>query len=142
MQIYASTTIPQGLVAFIAIVIIFTTRTEVNCKTEKNLESQSLEKTWTSIHTITRDIACDVAREIACVICRFSVALGDGSLLDEKNERNAKAKAKTSQRGFPGVQGWHRQGTKLTFLARSRLAPKFSKVVAKANKLGAIKKKG
>jgi len=33
------------------------------------------------------------------------------------------------------------QGTKLTFLARSRLAPKFSKVVAKANKLGAIKKK-
>ena len=33
------------------------------------------------------------------------------------------------------------QGTKLTFLARSRLAPKFSKVVAKAKKLGAIKKK-
>ena len=33
------------------------------------------------------------------------------------------------------------QGTKLTFLARSCLAPKFSKVVAKANKLGAIKKK-
>ena len=34
-----------------------------------------------------------------------------------------------------------KQGTKLTFLARSRLAPKFSKVVAKAKKLGAIKKK-
>ena len=33
------------------------------------------------------------------------------------------------------------QGTKLTFLARSRLAPKFFKVVAKANKVGAIKKK-
>ena len=33
------------------------------------------------------------------------------------------------------------QGPKLTFLARSRLAPKFSKVVAKAKKLGAIKKK-
>ena len=33
------------------------------------------------------------------------------------------------------------QGTKLTFLARSRLAPKFSKVVAKAKKSGAIKKK-
>ena len=33
------------------------------------------------------------------------------------------------------------QGTKLTFLARSHLAPKFSKVVAKAKKLGAIKKK-
>ena len=30
---------------------------------------------------------------------------------------------------------------KLTFLARSRLAPKFSKVVAKAKKLGTIKKK-
>ena len=28
------------------------------------------------------------------------------------------------------------QGTKLTFLARSHLAPKFSKVVAKAKKLG------
>ena len=33
------------------------------------------------------------------------------------------------------------QGTKLTFLARSHLAPKFSKVLAKAKKLGAIKKK-
>ena len=33
------------------------------------------------------------------------------------------------------------QGTKLTFLASSHLAPKFSKVVAKAKKLGAIKKK-
>ena len=33
------------------------------------------------------------------------------------------------------------QGTKLTFLARSHLAPKFSKVVAKAKKLGAMKKK-
>ena len=33
------------------------------------------------------------------------------------------------------------QGTKLTFLARSHLAPKFSKVVAKAKKLGAVKKK-
>ena len=33
------------------------------------------------------------------------------------------------------------QGTKLTFLARSHLAPKFFKVVAKAKKLGAIKKK-
>ena len=33
------------------------------------------------------------------------------------------------------------QGTKLTFLARSRLAPKFSKLVAEAKKLGAIKKK-
>ena len=33
------------------------------------------------------------------------------------------------------------QGTKFTFLARSHLAPKFSKVVAKAKKLGAIKKK-
>ena len=33
------------------------------------------------------------------------------------------------------------QGTKLTFLARSQLAPKFSKVLAKAKKLGAIKKK-
>ena len=33
------------------------------------------------------------------------------------------------------------QGTKLTFLARSHLAPKFSKVVAKAKMLGAIKKK-
>ena len=33
------------------------------------------------------------------------------------------------------------QGTKLTFLARRRLAPKFSKVVAKAKKSGAIKKK-
>ena len=30
---------------------------------------------------------------------------------------------------------------KLTFLARSHLAPKFSKVVAKAKKLEAIKKK-
>ena len=30
------------------------------------------------------------------------------------------------------------QGTKLTFSARSHLAPKFSKVVAKAKKLGAI----
>ena len=30
------------------------------------------------------------------------------------------------------------QGTKLTFYARSHLAPKFSKVVAKAKKLGAI----
>ena len=28
------------------------------------------------------------------------------------------------------------QGTKLTFLARSHLGPKFSKVVAKAKKLG------
>ena len=37
--------------------------------------------------------------------------------------------------------GSQAQGTKLTFLARSRLAPKFSKVVAKAIKLGAIKKK-
>ena len=89
MQIYASTTIPQVFVAFIAIVIIFTTRTEVNCKTEKNLVSQSLEKTWTSIHTITRDIAWDVAREIACVTSSFSVTLADGSLLDEENERNA-----------------------------------------------------
>ena len=34
-----------------------------------------------------------------------------------------------------------KQGTKLTFLARSHLAPKFSKVVAKAKKLGATKKK-
>mgnify|MGYP006973400595 CR=1 FL=1 len=33
------------------------------------------------------------------------------------------------------------QGTKLTFLARSHLAPKISKVVAKAKMLGAIKKK-
>ena len=33
------------------------------------------------------------------------------------------------------------QGTKLTFLARSHLAPKFSKVVAKAKMLGTIKKK-
>ena len=33
------------------------------------------------------------------------------------------------------------QGTKLTFLARRHLAPKFSKVVAKAKKLRAIKKK-
>ena len=33
------------------------------------------------------------------------------------------------------------QGTKLTFLERSHLAPKFSKVVAKAKKLGAINKK-
>ena len=33
------------------------------------------------------------------------------------------------------------QGTTLTFLARSGLAPKFSKVVAKAKTLGAIKKK-
>ena len=33
------------------------------------------------------------------------------------------------------------QGTKLTFLARSHQAPKFSKVVAKVKKLGAIKKK-
>jgi len=33
------------------------------------------------------------------------------------------------------------QGMKLTFLARSHLAPKFSKLVAKAKKLGAIKKK-
>ena len=33
------------------------------------------------------------------------------------------------------------QGTKLTFLARSREAPKFSKLVAKIKKLGAIKKK-
>ena len=33
------------------------------------------------------------------------------------------------------------QGTKLTFSARSHLDPKFSKVVAKAKKLGAIKKK-
>ena len=33
------------------------------------------------------------------------------------------------------------QGTKLIFLARSHLAPKFSKVVAKAKKLGAIKEK-
>ena len=33
------------------------------------------------------------------------------------------------------------QGTKLTFLGRSHLAPKFSKVVAKAKKLGAVKKK-
>ena len=32
------------------------------------------------------------------------------------------------------------QGTKLTILARSHLAPKFSKVVAKAKKLGAINK--
>ena len=32
------------------------------------------------------------------------------------------------------------QGTKLTFLARSHLAPKFSKVVAKVKNLGAIKK--
>ena len=34
-----------------------------------------------------------------------------------------------------------KQSTKLTFLARSHQAPKFSKVVAKAEKLGAIKKK-
>jgi len=33
------------------------------------------------------------------------------------------------------------QDMKLTFLARSHLAPKFSKVVAKAKKLGAIKTK-
>ena len=33
------------------------------------------------------------------------------------------------------------QGMKLAFLARSHLAPKFSKVVAKAKKLGAVKKK-
>ena len=33
------------------------------------------------------------------------------------------------------------QGMKLTFLAKSHLAPKFSKVVAKAKKLGAVKKK-
>ena len=33
------------------------------------------------------------------------------------------------------------QGTKLTFLARSHLAPKFSKVVAKSKKLVAIFKK-
>ena len=33
------------------------------------------------------------------------------------------------------------QGMRLTFLARSHLAPKFSKVVAKAKKFGAIKKK-
>ena len=33
------------------------------------------------------------------------------------------------------------QGTKLSFLARSRLAPKFSKLVTKVKKLGAIKKK-
>ena len=31
------------------------------------------------------------------------------------------------------------QGTKLTFLARSHLAPKFSKVVAMVKKLGAVK---
>ena len=37
--------------------------------------------------------------------------------------------------------GTLQQGTKLTFVARSRLAPKFSKIVAKAKKLGAIKKK-
>ena len=33
------------------------------------------------------------------------------------------------------------QGTKLTFFSRSHLAPKFSKVVAKSKKLGAMKKK-
>ena len=33
------------------------------------------------------------------------------------------------------------QGMRLTFLARSHLAPKFSKVVSKAKKFGAIKKK-
>ena len=38
------------------------------------------------------------------------------------------------------VKNTSAQGTKLTFLARSHLAPKFSKVVAKAKKLGAIKK--
>ena len=36
---------------------------------------------------------------------------------------------------------YYTQGMKLTFLARSHLAPKISKVVAKAKKLGAIKKK-
>ena len=35
----------------------------------------------------------------------------------------------------------HYTGHEINFLARSRLAPKFSKVVAKAKKLGAIKKK-
>ena len=44
-----------------------------------------------------------------------------------------------NEEGKEANQKW--QGTKLTFLARSHLAPKFSKVVAKAKKLGAIKKK-
>ena len=43
--------------------------------------------------------------------------------------------------GFPLLPKTNIQGTKLTFLGRSHLAPKFSKVVAKPKKLGAIKKK-
>ena len=42
---------------------------------------------------------------------------------------------------YLGICNFKKQGTKLTFLARSHLAPKFSKLVAKAKKLGAIKKK-
>ena len=42
----------------------------------------------------------------------------------------------TNEEGKEANQKW--QGTKLTFLARSHLTPKFSKVVAKAKKLGAI----
>ena len=42
---------------------------------------------------------------------------------------------------YLGICNLKKQGTKLTFLARSHLAPKFSKLVAKAKKLGAIKKK-
>ena len=45
------------------------------------------------------------------------------------------------QRRFKTWTNSSPQGTKLTFLARSHLAPKFSKVVVKAKKLGAIKKK-
>ena len=43
--------------------------------------------------------------------------------------------------GFDSHIRHQMQGTKLTFLARSHLASKFSKVVAKAKMLGAIEKK-
>ena len=46
-----------------------------------------------------------------------------------------------NERGSKWEMNCNLQGPKLTFLARSHLAPKFFKVVAKAKKLGSIKKK-
>ena len=62
------------------------------------------------------------------IACLFQININGKHPLVMKNEEGKEANQK-----------W--QGTKLTFLARSHLAPKFSKVVAKAKKLGAIKKK-
>ena len=64
-----------------------------------------------------------------------------GTLLAKKTKKIAGPRNEKVDMDIQYCRLQYYQGTKLTFLARSRLAPKYSKLVAKVKKLGAIKKK-